>query len=43
MNDKQEGVSMEDFFYGLPKWAGILIIITIVLLVLGLGGYLFLG
>lgn len=34
---------MKDFFYGVPKWMGIWIIVTVILIFVGLGGYFFLG
>lgn len=34
---------MNDFFYGMPKWSIILIIVTVVLFVIGLSGYVLLG
>lgn len=34
---------MEDFFYGIPKWAGYLIVAVVVILIIGLLGYSFLG
>lgn len=34
---------MEDFFYGVPKWAAWLIIATVVILIIGLGANFLLG
>lgn len=34
---------MQDFFYGLPKWAGWLITIVFIIFVIGLLGNFFLG
>ena len=34
---------MEDFFYGVPKWTGYLIVTVVVILIIGLLGYSFLG
>lgn len=34
---------MKNFFYGIPKWQGIMIIVTLVLFSIGLLGYFFLG
>lgn len=34
---------MEDFFYGVPKWAGYLIVAVVVIFIVGLLGYSFLG
>ena len=34
---------MGDFFYGIPKWAGYLIVAVVVILIIGLLGYSFLG
>lgn len=34
---------MKEFFYGTAKWQRVLIIVTVVIFIIGLGGYLFLG